>query len=123
MNAEKLLKLADILDAAHEAHQRKGGPGYDQRRYTHSCGTPACAFGHWAAAHPDRFEIIHRAFIRLREPRELQLLHPSAIATMEFDLTYGQALELFGVDGCGGATTHKQAAEYIREFVERNRSG
>ena len=111
MNAEKLLKLADILDAAHEAHQRKGGPGYNQARYTHECGTPACALGHWAAAHPERFAAI------LRESPHISPLY---LAELEFDLTHEQASELFDADGCGEATTHKQAAEYIRDFVARN---
>lgn len=116
MNAEKLLKLADILDAAHEAHQRKGGPGYNQMRYTHSCGTPACAFGHWAAAHPERFETTPRGVSLRERPGR----HPLCLAMLEFNLTSEQAYELFDADGCGEATTHKQAAEYIRDFVARN---
>src|SRR5690606_14559290 len=117
MNAEKLLRLASILDAAHEAHRRKGGPGYNQGLYTHPCGTPACAFGHWAAAHPDRFETPPCSFVILRGSPHISPLH---LAALEFDLTHEQASELFDADGCGEATTHQQAAWYIRNFVARN---
>ena len=127
MNAEKLLRLASILDAAHEAHQRKGGPGYNQGLFTHPCGTPACAFGHWAAAHPDRFTTTPCGPVSLREgpdrePLSFTMLgfNSLRLAALEFDLTYEQASELFSADGCGDATTHQQAAWYIRNFVARN---
>src|SRR5690606_39404894 len=84
MNAEKLLKLADILDAAQEAHQRKGGPGYNQARYIHECGAPACAFGYWAAAHPERFETTPRGVsLRERPGRHRSEEHTSELQSRE----------------------------------------
>ena len=109
MNAEKLLKLADILDAAHAA-----GRQYDQRCFYYR-GAPSCAWGYWADAHPGRF--------RIEDSEAWDPRRALWDAAKEFDISEDDAFELFGYWGCGRAITAEDAARYIREFVERNRSG
>lgn len=116
MNKELLLELADILDRADAEHEARGEPGYDQERFAHSCGTAACALGHWAAAHPERWSI---------NPTRLTLHSRTCAdalegAKIEFGLAPSQVYVLFDSDGCGGAKTAKQAADYIRAFVARD---
>lgn len=36
-----------------------------------------------------------------------------------FGLNYSEYYEIFGADGCGNAKSGKQAAAYIRKFIER----
>jgi hypothetical protein len=104
----RLLKLADILDVADALHRKRGEPGYDQERYTHPCGSPACALGH---AYTDA------AFRRagMRDPRRTT---PETDAEF-FRVNVIDNFLLFGDDGCNNARTAKQAARYIRAFVER----
>lgn len=115
INEQWLLELADILEVADEAHAEKSEPAYDQTFYAHSCGAPGCALSHWAVAHPDRWYAsrypvnrYHNSGSALTDSQE------------EFSLSFAQARELFDYAGCGGAKTAKQAAAYIRSFVERN---
>lgn len=102
----RLLKLADILDTADEEHIRKGEPTYSQHAFTHPCGSPACALGHWSAAK-------HVA----RKRRNLPLMVVDAVD--EFALDFDDACEIFGPLGCDYAQTAKDAAKYIRAFVKR----
>jgi hypothetical protein len=113
----RLLELADILDRADEEHRAKGEPGYSQRRFLHHCGTPSCALGHWAAAHPERWTMMTGIPGRWMPFNQID---PALTAGMhEFCITGGEWEELFEGIGCGGAKTAKQAAAYIREFVKR----
>lgn len=117
--ADLLLELAEMLDRADEEHLKRGEPTYRQRYLLHPCGTPACALGHWAAAHPER-------------GWRLQGLGPeaglyqdgkfaAAAAATEFGLTDVEVEELFGFRGCGNAKSAREAARYIRKFVRRKR--
>ncbi len=111
--ANRLLKLALILDTADALHKKKCEPRYDQNLYRHPCGTPACALGHWAAANPKRFTVT---------PFGIPLTATSygiETAVLEFGIDFDEVEELFDVYGCGGAKTAKQAARYIRAFVKR----
>lgn len=135
MNKRKLLKLADILEAAHRRYaRRKGGINpdnqYNQRWFAHDfqgkehrgCGSPACALGHWAAAHPRTWftdwlgevGIWRDAYITGDNRRSASA---GIDAEDEFGLDGGQVKDLFGVAGCGGAKTAREASKYIREFV------
>lgn len=115
---ERLLKLAEILDVADAQHRKKKEPTYVQNATIHDCGTPACALGHWAAANKRRFKYDRRSGIvaLLDDPENIAV---SVIGAREFDLSMGQAVELFSGWGCGEARTAKQAARYIRTFVKR----
>jgi hypothetical protein len=123
VGAERLLKLADILDAADALHRENKEPRYNQEAFIHPCGTPACALGHWAAANPRRWRtdeeigMFRWVYLRANSSDE-----PLEDAGQEFGISPGEASELFDHDGCGAARTGKQAAKYIRKFVERKMS-
>lgn len=134
INKVNLLRLADILDAAHAEHiKHTPGMGYDQRNFLHTCGAPACALGHWAAANPETWGvqeliendvIYHRRLTRVGAMSHLVgrqffgAWHDFGLKEYE-----GAAEELFGSRGCGGAQTAADAARYIRAFVARNGHG
>jgi hypothetical protein len=114
----RLLTLAADLAVVDANYRAKKRPTYSQRTIKHDCGTPACAIGHW----------IRRARGRIVLSKDGVLTHKetlftcegvSAVGSIEFRITRDQAYELFGGIGCGGATTAKQAASYIRQFVKR----
>lgn len=113
---QRLLQLAEILDTADERHIERGEPTYDQMMFDHHCGTPACAAGHWIAAHPERWDMSTCTLIS--EPFGLI----SDQLSKEFCVDEFEYSELFGPDGCNNAKTAKDAADYIRSFVAR-RSG
>lgn len=123
MNKERLLALAALVEPIDEKN-------YDQAEYTFYCGTPACSLGHWAAAHPERWRFISMVQGGNFAPRLPVLTDPKdpgakcepAYAAMEeFDLTYEQAMNLFGGYGCDSAEDGASAAAYIRRFVEAGR--
>lgn len=88
--------------------------------YGHSCNTPACALGHYAARGDlqDTFILDSDGDVALMESGVM--VGFSGLPTRDhFDISRGEAYELFDVAGCGGAKTADQAAEYIERFVER----
>lgn len=105
----RLLELASILDRAKRYHQ-----GVFQFR----CGSPACALGHWAIAHPERW-IFDNDVPRLRAYPYRSAIYA---ASDDFAITLDQAVSIFSGDGCGEAGRNsKRAAAFIRAFVaERN---
>lgn len=115
----RLLKLANILDAAHQQQIASGGPTYDQTDMVHPCGSPCCALGHWAHANPKlwKFDARNGCFKHL--PEGMYGLEPAA---KDFHLEQHEVYELFGGSGCGSARTATDAATYIRRFVNQ-RSG
>lgn len=125
----RLLELADILDVADAEHAVNDEPSYSQDIFFHECGTPACAGGHWAVAHPERWIVRDfRPYLREAPPSHLSAISERGTALrvyeslrIEFALTYDEGQEIFGGNGCGNAHTGKQAAAYIREFVEDER--
>lgn len=128
LNVERLLQLADILDQADEIHDQKHEPLYLQSFYRHSCGTPACALGHWAAAHPERWAFVNDVpWLIDVQPyqnsfHKIELRGHNA-AAIEFGLKPWQSRLLFGEFGCGNARSSQEAAAYIREFVRRQLNG
>lgn len=100
-----LLELAEILETADEKHLARGEPTYEQDFASHDCGTPACALGHWVAAkHPVEYKIQRWSW--------------GQIMQQDFGLDDEYADIIFGSDGCGRAQTAKDAAAFIRTFVE-----
>lgn len=93
-----LLELATILDEVPNYE-------YDPRYYRTDCGTPSCALGHWAAR--KRPELIWSV--------EFIPMHVWAELAYE---AFGSWWGLFNSKGCGGAQTAKEAAAYIRDYVE-----
>ena len=113
---ERLLQLAAILQVADEVHVHRREPTYDQQKYTHACGTPACALGHWAAANPESWVFECGVPVgRTNGSRWNQ-------AAIDFHLSSQEYEELFGPFGCGLPKTAKSAASYIREFVARRQA-
>lgn len=116
-----LEELATILETADEEHAKKNEPGYRQMIYIHPCGSPGCALGHWAVAHPDRWIVnvdLERVVFRYAYGKSIL----SSTAS-EFGITDDEAEELIGIAGCGDARTAKEAATYIRAFIAVKRGG
>lgn len=99
-----LLLLADILEDADERHMAAGEPTYDQTTWTHDCGTPACAIGHWLA-HEGR---------PVPRPREDDFPRLRAL----FAVDELQWARLFGYR-TGYERTARGEARLIREFVSQ----
>lgn len=98
------------------------------------CGTPACALGHYAA----RTDLQRLLKIEYRKKHGVPYAqlnwfgakrnNNGGMACPDYDhekfqqhfgLNYHEMEELFGGDGCGGATTALQAAKYIERFVKQ----
>jgi len=94
--------------------------------YTDSCGTPACALGHYASRGDlqkafklgDPSGTSSYQFVVLRKWGGFVDYYAGAVLD-HFGIEYPEAGELFGGNGCGGAKTVKQAAKYIENFVKR----
>lgn len=109
MNKERLLNVAKALRESEHPER------FTMRTIAHSCGTPACALGHYAARRD-----LQDAFILLKHG-ELRATGDAAspfLAELEhFDISRAEEEKLFGVWGCNDAQTPLQAAEYIERFV------
>jgi hypothetical protein len=106
----RLMELASILDTA---------VNYDQGIYIHTCGSPACALGHWAKAHPERWTFESAAPVLHSYPNWKDgLTATQRSAMIEFDLNgWNEVDDLFGSEGCDDAISGRHAAGYIRQFV------
>lgn len=113
LGARRLLRLAKILDKADALHKKRGEEPYYQGAYEHhnlenGCATPACAWGHYAAATRRLADWDSRVGTKLQTD-----------ICAEFGLSGAEESEIFNCSGCNGAETAKQAASYIRSFVKR----
>lgn len=116
MNRERLLNVAKALRESPNPER------FTMGTYTHPCGTPACALGHYGARRDlqSAFRIDANGTLRaLRagEPFGFQCLPAAAT---HFDLSKEHVDELFETTGCDGAETAVQAAGYIENFVARH---
>jgi hypothetical protein len=120
-NIARLIKLAEALESPLPKKLRKSGRHYDQNRFVHPCGTPACALGYYARKSEGRFELKKVSY----QDNAWHLIHKNydmnimSGAKEEFDITLPEATELFGGTGCGNARNRKQAAQYVRDFISR----
>jgi hypothetical protein len=112
MNKDALLNVAKSLSESQRPHK------FTMSRYVNSCGTPACAFGHYASREDlqDLCKISATGAVRYQDSGDLCDYDDSAILD-HFDITGEQAEELFGPTGCGGAATVDEAVKYIESFV------
>lgn len=102
---------------------------YDQGAFSHSCGTPSCALGHWAAHNRSRWTRTSAVEPMLNKiPLNIPGIPDPTWASRsvqsgvhEFALSGKREWdELFGVTGCGGAgTDNALAAAYLRKFARR----
>lgn len=82
-----------------------------------SCGTPACALGHYAS----RTDLQHT--FKLKMDGEIygidgtHLWYDQAVLD-HFGIDSNESELLFAVDGCGNAKTNIQAAKFIEKFVK-----
>lgn len=129
MNAGRLLLVAKALREA-ERPQRF----YMGRIST--CGTAHCAFAHYVARR-DLQQLYSLPSADYCELRDLSGLAFSNVVLkgawgatrpivewrkeigIHFELSGSQVELIFGPEGCGGAATAEQAAEFIEQFVAR----
>lgn len=115
---KRLLKLAAILDTADAQHKAKGERTYRQSIFTHACGTPACALGHYVAnTRRGDWSMSRTAVLFGGEP-----LHDFVPVSAEFGISEDEAMRIFSTFGCDNAKTAKQAARYLRKFVKRKQA-
>ncbi len=112
-----------LLNVVRALRESPAPQGFTMSFYAHDCGAPACALGHYAAR-PD----LQDAF----SVDGLGELYHCGVNTLiadgygpeaeHFGVTEDEADELFGDEGCGGAFTPDEAADYIMAFIEIKRS-
>lgn len=132
MNKERLLNVAKAL-------RESPNPAEFSMGTYQSCGTPACALGHYAARQDlqDDFELGEKFGIAPRGARSAYDIRGDTLTycgrevCSHFGITEGQATQLFadgdpdedegsGIPvGCGNPINAVAAAEYIEHFVER----
>jgi hypothetical protein len=107
----------NVVRALEEAKGPEGD--FDMSMFVHSCGTPACALGHYAARTDlqSEFQIVRDGMKFGDSYRPISDGYPH----FGFQI-YGPDYmsELFLMDGCGGAKTRAEAAAYIRDFIRRH---
>jgi hypothetical protein len=119
MNAERLLNVAKAL-------RESPDPDKFTMLHVHTCGTPACALGHYAA----RRDL--QEMFQLSPTTEVGVLTIGVwgatrsthgwltFVAHHFGITDDQAYLLFGGFGCNAAQTPNAAARYIENFVARH---
>lgn len=131
MNYERLLNVAKAL-------RESPNPGkFTMVSELHSdCGTPACAWGHYAArsdlqslwtvghplnddSDPDEPELCSWFGVLYADGSDAS--YDDDEVREHFDIDDHQHDELFSPDGCGGAKTALEAAEFIEAFVARHK--
>jgi hypothetical protein len=116
VNKERLLNVARALRESPNPDQ------FNMSWFANHCGTPACAFGHYAARADlqSAFELRPKSDDLVWQKGGDDFVFVGAAAMLEhFDITKAQATELFCEDGCKYALTAIEAAEYIEAFVAR----
>jgi len=118
---QRLLNVAKAL---------RESPAPDQFRMDdviNDCGTPACAFGHYACRadlqsaycpqviHFDRGDVWHVVL----SGTSTHVSYTGQHVREHFGLDRSEVTELFEGDGCGMANTANEAANYIEQFVAR----
>lgn len=84
----------------------------------HTCGTPACALGHYAVRKDLQSVFDLNLMGELLVNGRVRPLDWSLLAA-PFDITDDEARKLFGPKGCDNAQTREQAATYLEAFAER----
>lgn len=112
MNKQRLLNVARALRESPNPEM------FTMKLYLHSCGTPACALGHYGVRSDLQDEFYSDEHGALYASGGNPWIFAAAKA--HFDLRDKEADELFDSDGCGNAKTAIDAAEYIEKFVARH---
>jgi hypothetical protein len=121
-----------LLRVAQACRESPHPQAFNMGMFVHACGTPACALGHYGARQD--LQNVYRVIRSCRfgnDQRDMVAYDLEAarrgayrpdvdeVAYEHFELDYRQYTELFACDGCGGAQTPEQAADYIERFVAR----
>jgi hypothetical protein len=116
MNRERLMNVVRALREAPPEVARR----FDMHRYVHRCGTPACAFGHYAARTDlqNAFEINRDSSTAYVITSRGDVPDPLEIER-HFDLNEDDHIDLLGTEGCRNAKTTTEAADYIEAFIAR----
>lgn len=123
----RLEKLGRLLAKIDKVHESLGHPMYSQCVYSHSCGTPACALGHYTMIAPSRWSLsnvdnpIHGDISYKVSPDKWNHGLPLSSAAVEFCISLFDAQEIFSAAGCNRAHTAKEASRFILGFVKRRR--
>lgn len=148
MNYDRLLNVAKALEESPVPE------AFTMERWGHislgnpDCGTPACAWGHYAARRDLQSDFLLDGNGQIRNAADGQIIHSPWTAIREhLRIEYGDVAELFdggepcdcdvesdddeiehdedcsyAAGGCGGAKTALEAAAYIRAFVARHQA-
>jgi hypothetical protein len=126
MNKERLLNVAKALRESPDPEN------FNMQDYVHCCGTPACAFGHYAFRTDlqDEFKVSRRnksysglsgfAICCTSAPDPSLITYTNEAVLKHFDIDRTEAETLFGAYGCGDALTAIEAAEFIEDLVRRH---
>jgi hypothetical protein len=107
-----------LLNVARACRESKHPEKFTMEYYAHSCGTPACALGHYAARQDlqSDFYLDEEGVFRT-SMKGLESYATLTAFLRHFALTVQQEEQLFGMWGCNKARTPVEAAEYIERFV------
>lgn len=135
MNKVQAKRLLNVAKALRESARPelftmscyvRGEDSFDDNSVEGFCGTPACALGHYASRRDLQkllkinikgggraWKYAQMVFTR----KNHDAYYDSTRVLGHFGITEYEADELFGEDGCGYATTPKEAAAFIERFV------
>lgn len=125
IHLKRLRNLVRVLREAHENEKLRRDFTMERFGFYNphgKCGTPACAFGHYAVRRDVQrtFKMDWRGIVfaagRLAIPEPADFAQDIA---PHFGISSEECNELFENDGCGKAQTPAQAANYIEQFIER----
>lgn len=130
-----------LLNVARALRESPEPEDFTMQYFVQSCGTPACALGHYAFRRDLQHTFKFVAFIgevwdsnaRSFQPgvkydiarvddahdRQSSLSYDSVEVLEHFGITALESDELFGAYGCGNAQTAKRAAGYIERFAAK----
>lgn len=120
-----------VLNVAVSLRESPEPNGFTMRRYINPCGTPACAFGHYASRTDlqklvvfgdNKLDIFYSDKIKATSNTCYNRADfDDDLVQEHFGITLDESTELFGTVGCGRAKTTLQAANYIEGFLENKR--
>ena len=115
-----------LLKVARSLRESPNPKDFTMTTYGNSCGTPACALGHYASR-----EDLQSSFTLKKRPYEEEEIRIYSKTLKDevyfnddevikhFELTVSECHELFGGQGCGYAKTVGKAARYIENFIAK----
>lgn len=113
-----------LLNVAKALRESPKPEKFDMSDVIHSCGTPACAFGHYAWRTDLQQEFAPKLIgdmwwdvVFTSNGEHCKYYGPEV--REHFGLNHEELDELFEETGCGGAKTSVEAAEYIEAFIAR----